>query len=157
MCQANKCNAIFIRNLSSSELTGEIAPSIASLTMIQILYEPASFYIRFFFSSFVKSINTHRIFKFRELSNNNFTGRVPKFLSQLQQLRVLWVFLFVLVIFILLPIKPSLWIWWPSVINWQKLGEQPAQRYTSSRAHGKMEEIFATTEVSYYYNYYYFF
>ncbi|KAL5576861.1 hypothetical protein UlMin_018560 [Ulmus minor] len=48
-------------NLSSSKLTGEIAPSIQNLTMIQTL----------------------------DLSNNNFTGPVPEFLSLLPKLSFL--------------------------------------------------------------------
>ncbi|KAL5540175.1 hypothetical protein UlMin_045926 [Ulmus minor] len=48
-------------NLSSSKLTGEVAPSIQNLTMIQTL----------------------------DLSNNNFTGPVPEFLSLLPKLSFL--------------------------------------------------------------------
>ncbi|XP_016648978.1 PREDICTED: probable LRR receptor-like serine/threonine-protein kinase At1g51820 [Prunus mume] len=50
-----------VKNLSSSGLTGEIAPYISNLTMIHIL----------------------------DLSNNNLTGSIPDFLSRLRKLMVL--------------------------------------------------------------------
>ncbi|VVA24302.1 PREDICTED: probable LRR receptor [Prunus dulcis] len=58
---SNEHSRIVSLNLSSSGLTGEIAPYISNLTMIHIL----------------------------DLSNNNLTGSIPEFLSRLRKLMVL--------------------------------------------------------------------